>query len=392
MKKQETNSSKVRPRALLVTILCLILVIGTAIGFIYVVNTPIPEPARVNPQVSFIQDLNGTESIVSNYVGISLSPQPPIADAASKGLYFNSPNNDGYLDITSFEASTPISNAMVVTVYNGTSDKVVTSQLVTDAFMQLAGGYTSFETTFLTGSVSISTFAPNMTLLSSLIPIYPLFSTSLFDYYSPIVLNVSSQASIFTMTASFNSPFEEGSITMFPSSNTGAIMSLYYYNDTFKQNEFRSVNLNSDEVVISGLSNLSFDLFSRSINLSITGDVINGLVFRSDFPTYTTAMLKGLGLTVGSGSTERLLKNANISLNSTGELKFSSPHELAHYPYEFSYSLLGTESTVFKGGVSLFNITEYYVNDQVRLVVSIIGGSVIGLMPGFAVWIYKRLK
>ena len=77
------------------------------------------------------------------------------------------------MDITSFEASTPISNAMVVTVYNGTSDKVVTSQPVTDAFMQLAGGYTSFETTFLTGSVSISTFAPNMTLLSSLIPIHP---------------------------------------------------------------------------------------------------------------------------------------------------------------------------------------------------------------------------
>ena len=78
MKNQETNSSKVRTRALLVAVLCLILVTGTSISIIYVVNTPIPAPARVDPQISFIQDLNSTESIVSNYVGISLSPQPPI--------------------------------------------------------------------------------------------------------------------------------------------------------------------------------------------------------------------------------------------------------------------------------------------------------------------------
>lgn len=392
MKNQETNSSKVRTRALLVAVLCLILVTGTSISIIYVVNTPIPAPARVDPQISFIQDLNSTESIVSNYVGISLSPQPPIPVSASKGLYFNSPNNEGFFDMTNFEASTPISNAMVVTVYNGTSDKVITSQLVTDAFMQIAGGYTSFESSFLTGSVSISTFVPNMTLLSSLIPIYPLYSTSLFDYYSPIVLNVTSQASIFSLTTNFNSPFEEGSITMFPSSNTGSIMSLYYYNNTFKENEFESLYLSGDEVVITGLSNLSFDLFSKSINLSIPGDVINSVIFQSDFPTYTTAMINGTDLAVGSWSTEQLFKDANISLNSTGALKLSSPHELAHYPYEFSYSLLGTDSTVFKGEVSLFNITEYGVNEQVRLVASIIGGSAIGLMPGLAVWIYKRLK
>ena len=392
MRNQETNSSKIRPRALLVAVLCPILVIGTAISVIYCVNTPIPAPARVDSQVSFIQDLNSTESVVSNYVGISLSPQPQIPDAASKGLYFNSPNNEGYFDITNFEASTPISNAMEITVYNGTSDKVVTSQLVTDAFMQIAGGYTSFESSFLTGSVSISTFVPNMTLLSSLIPIYPLYSTSLFDYYSPIVLNVTSQASIFSLTTNFNSPFEEGSITMFPSSNTGSIMSLYYYNNTFKENEFESLYLSGDEVVITGLSNLSFDLFSKSINLSIPGDVINSVIFQSDFPTYTTAMINGTNLTVGSGGTYQSLKDANISLNSTGALELSSPHELAHYPYEFSYSLLGMDSTVFKGGVSLFNTTEYEVNKQVRLVASIIGGSVIGLMPGIAAWIYKRLK
>lgn len=392
MSIEEINSSKVRLGALFKSVACVLVIFIIIIFSIYIINTPIQVQARVDPQISFIQNLNSTESFVSNYVGISLSPQPPIADAASKGLYFNSPKNEGLFEMTNFEASTPISNTMVVTVYNGTSDKVVSSQLVTDAFIQSAGGYTSFESTFLTGSVSISTFAPNMTILSSLIPINPLYSSSLFNYYSPIVLNVSSETSIFTIEANFDSPFNGGSITMIPTSNTGAIMSLYYYNYTFKQNEFQSLNLNRDEVVITGLSNLSFDLFSKSINLSIPEDVINGLVFRSNFPTFTTAVISGINLSAESGSTVHMLKHANIILNSSGAIKLSSPHELAHYPYEFSYSLSGTDSTVYNEGVSLFNITEYKVNEQFRLVSSIIGGSILGLTPGIAVWIYRKSK